>query len=222
MLEHQSLRLLAWTGVTALPSGRDQVEADASRRAILDAATGLPLGYASCSDRNSSGWLGWFLAPGIALEVHETDDDSLLFTMQSGRRWRLQPRKSGGSGVRRISSVSRWEVRDAEEHFVGSVERSGLASLPLPALEQTDAHANGASAVARDNDGRAFIVSSLQPGYSMQPLLGTQRTGPSSWAELGALSCSQSNYVLDFSSALKGEPFVKMLLLAAVIVTTSQ
>jgi hypothetical protein len=68
-------------------------------RAILDTATRKPLGYARPGRRP---W--WGLGPAV-LEVHEQEDEPLLFTLRRG--WGLTPRH---------------EVRDAEGTPVGLVD----------------------------------------------------------------------------------------------------
>ena len=68
-------------------------------RAIVDTATRKPLGYARPGRRP---W--WGLGPAV-LEVHEQEDEPLLFTLRRG--WGLTPRH---------------EVRDAEGMPVGLVD----------------------------------------------------------------------------------------------------
>jgi hypothetical protein len=102
MLECQGFVLRPWTKPARPapePTGRDQGEAPV--RAILDAATLTPLGFARRAG-TAPGWAGWFGRPGI--EVFETEDASLLCTVHP--RWGL-PRW--------------WEVRDADGHPVGAV-----------------------------------------------------------------------------------------------------
>jgi hypothetical protein len=72
-------------------------------RAIADAATGAPLGYARPAPANGRPW--WRRLPGPAVEVREQEDEPLLFTVR--RAWSLLPR---------------YEVRDAEGGWVGTLQ----------------------------------------------------------------------------------------------------
>jgi hypothetical protein len=67
-------------------------------RAVLDALTGAPLGFAGW--RRGGAWARWLARP--VLEVHESDDAPLVFTVHA--LWGLS---------------SRWEVRDADGNVIG-------------------------------------------------------------------------------------------------------
>jgi hypothetical protein len=90
MLESARLLLLPWSR---------SAEAGFARP-IVDPATQAPRGRVRCLGRRGS-WLAWFKA--YRLEVLETEDDSLLFTLV--RPW----------GLLRI-----WDVYDADDTRVGS------------------------------------------------------------------------------------------------------
>jgi hypothetical protein len=77
---------------------------EAPRRWIVDAATGTPLGFACWQTPPGPRWWSWLL-PAV-LEVHEAEDEPLLFTVY--RFWGLGPS---------------WVVRDADERLVATVRR---------------------------------------------------------------------------------------------------
>jgi hypothetical protein len=68
------------------------------------------LGQARWQPRPPSGWRRWLWRP--SLEVVETEDESLLFTVH--RLWNWSPA---------------WEVRDAEGHPLGRIHGHGLFDM---------------------------------------------------------------------------------------------
>ena len=95
MLEHDTLLLRPWS----LP-------ADGTRqRPIVEPATHGLLGFAR-TVKPRPGWRGWFDTP--ALEVHEAEDEPLVFTVRRLGGWKPT-----------------WEVRDADGHLVGLRDRIG-------------------------------------------------------------------------------------------------
>jgi hypothetical protein len=162
MLEQQALLLGDW----ARPSDGTPV------RRIVDPDTGVPLGIAR---RNAPmpAWLSWLLGPGLA--VHETEDESLLFTIR--RTWRLG---------------DRWEVRDADEHPVGSVRPPFMY----------------------DQFGRCLAV--MENRTPVAPI--HFRTAQEH--QLATLERRDTEVRLEFTPVLDGQPFVKMLVLAAALVCT--
>lgn len=76
-------------------------------RAIVDGASGKPVGFARPRPDVERGWLGSLLGP--LLSIHEQEEEPLVFTMRRCvLRWTQQ------------------EVRDAEEERVGFVTRSAI------------------------------------------------------------------------------------------------
>jgi hypothetical protein len=101
MLEQERLSLEPWAfaGAQRADGGRGQ-SGGRRRRAIRDAATGQVLGFACWRAENGAVPLRWLTWP--VLEVHEADDEPLVFTVQ--RVWAIAPC---------------WEVSDADGHPVG-------------------------------------------------------------------------------------------------------
>jgi len=103
MLEHQRLRILPW-------GHSPEKMADPRRRVVVDANTSNLQGFI-CQWLPRRRWLDWLLPRLHRWEIHEAEDESLLFTMQE---WKgLVP------FLRRVF----WQVSDAEDHAVGTVGR---------------------------------------------------------------------------------------------------
>jgi hypothetical protein len=102
MLERQGLVLCPW-GAPDAPGGL------APRRAVLDAATGEPLGFLSRAPRPR--WLRWLTA--TVLELYETEDASLLCVLR-GPSWARRSWEVEDSEGRHVASVLREVVLDAE------------------------------------------------------------------------------------------------------------
>jgi hypothetical protein len=134
---------------------------------IVDGDNGAALGYARRQPETSHFWRRFF--GGDVLEVHEQEDDPLLFTVR--RAWSLLPRR---------------DVFDAEGQPVGSF----LGRL------------------VHDRHGRP--VASLLDGVFRSPY---QRV-------LAELTVTTDGLRLTFGDDITGEPFVKMLLLAATLQMT--
>jgi hypothetical protein len=122
---------------TALPGVEDGAAAALEpARAVLDALTGEPLGFAGW--RRGGLWPRWLARPVLA--VHESDDAPLVFTVHA--LWALS---------------GRWEVRDADGNAIGVLcgslikDRFGrnLASWERP---------DGGLGRARDGDGRELMT----------------------------------------------------------------
>jgi hypothetical protein len=164
MLEDSALLLRP---CSSLPGGGEAALEPA--RAVLDALTGAPRGFAGWRRRGRL-WPRWLSRPVLA--VHETDDAPLLFTVHGP--WGLS---------------GRWEVRDADGNVLGALcgpliqDRFGrdLARWQRP---------DGGVGRARDADGRDL----------MTVLLTAEGTR------------------VAFTDAAEGNPFLKMLLLAAALV----
>jgi hypothetical protein len=135
-------------------------------RAIVDASSGMPLGFA----RPARGGSWWWLSRPV-LEVHEHEDAPLLFTVW--RRW---------------GWLRRQDIRDADGHLVGFV--TGLA--------------------VRDPRGR--LLAERRPGSGAAFVLLGQ-----SGCTLAQADHNKNGLRVTFAPELDAEPFVKMLLLGAVL-----
>jgi hypothetical protein len=140
-----------------------QTRTASARQPIVD-GEGLPLGFVHWSRSGSRSW--WRLFGDCVLEVHEQEDESLLFTLH--RAWSFLPR---------------CEVRDADGQPVGSV----LGRL------------------IQDRFGRT--LAAFQEGVFRNP---TQLV-------LAELTPTADGLRLAFRDDIAGEPFLKMLLLAAAL-----
>jgi hypothetical protein len=140
----------------------------AAAQPILDAESGRPLGSARW--RPAAG--GWWrrLAPPV-LEVHEEDDEPLVFTVH--RAWGLWPRR---------------EVRDADGRPVGWLCGGRVSDAGGRPVVELAAPAGNGGRVFRGRGGR----------------------------ELARLTPGPEGLRLAFSPDV-GDPFVRMLLLAAVL-----
>src|SRR5690242_16884251 len=98
MLENGTLLLRACTAPPGVADGAAAALEPA--RAVLDALTGQPLGFAGW--RRGGPWPRWLARPVLA--VHESDDAPLLFTVHG--LWSLS---------------ARWEVRDADGNRLGAL-----------------------------------------------------------------------------------------------------
>jgi hypothetical protein len=172
MLEHATLLLLPWS---ESPEKRATGRGRTRTRAILDAVSGRPLGFARRCYSALPWGLGWLARPVV--EVHESEDASLLLTLH-GPGWLL-----GG-----------WEVLDADDHRVGRLRGSAVL----------------------DCLGRPLARVSSEPGGN------TLRFLTSSGCASSILAPSSAGAQLTFAQDLMGDPFAKMLLLAAALVLTDR
>jgi hypothetical protein len=154
MLEQSALLLRPWA------AGADGVRS----RAVFDPTANTPLGLARTRSDSARLWPRWLNRP--ALEVYETEDESLLCTVQ--RSWGWGPR---------------WSVREADEQLVGSVRGPQVL----------------------DRLGRTLAV------------LHCGRFVDSAGIELGRLERCGEGLRLSFAVWLEGDPFARMLLLAAAL-----
>jgi hypothetical protein len=102
MLEHQTLLLLPWSDTQHADLGGKR---GCLAREIIDPTSGLSLGFACRRRPPGPSWLRWL--GRLALEIHESDDESLLFTLY--QHWFFR---------------GAWEVRDAEEQAIGRMKRN--------------------------------------------------------------------------------------------------
>jgi hypothetical protein len=140
----------------------------AGTQPILDADSGRPLGFVRWPPPAGPWWRR--LTPAV-VEVHEQEDESLLFTVR--RAWGLWLRR---------------EVRDADDRPVGSL-RAGRV---------------------RDSGGRPLAELAAVDGTAERVFRG--RGG----RELARLTSGPDGLRLAFSPDVR-DPFVRMLLLAAVL-----
>jgi hypothetical protein len=160
MLENPTLLLLPWA---PRPD---------CKRGIADAASGRVLGFARLRSSRWPSWLGWLKRS--ALDVFETEDESLVFTLWCP--WLV---------------LRGWEVADADEHPVGALRGRHL-------LDRYDRLLASAEQVGQN----AYRFRSPE-GY-----------------ELGRLEPNGADHRLAFGEQLAGDPFARMMLLAAALALT--
>jgi hypothetical protein len=162
---------------------------------VVAANTNNPVGFICQSVAPGPRWLSWFLPRRLLLEFHEVEDDSLLFTMQEKK------------GL--LPSVKRayWSVGDADGNGVGTVERR----------RQWEPSGWVPTTVARDRLGQAVVVLERWSAGSELPLRVFQPDAPASLTELGSVSRGPEGTLVEFAGTLDGQPFAKMLVLAAVL-----
>ncbi len=175
MLEERQLLLGPWSRPAADRTG----VAASRRRTVFDAATQAPLGHVCWRPDEVPAWLAWLARPRF--EIYETDDASLLFTVQRVR-----------------GPWSYWKVTEADDRLVGYCWHRAAARAPF------DAQLANAS-------GSVFARLVPEPGNGS----GCFRLGGGD--ELGAIRPGASGWLLSFSPRSAGNPFVRMLLLAAVL-----
>ena len=152
----------------ALPAAGGEAAGLEPARAVSDALTGAPLGFAGWRRRGGS-WWRWLSRPVLA--VHENDDAPLLFTVHG--LWGL---------------AARWEVRDAEGNVLGVLSGALVKDRfgrNLARWERADDVTR-----ARDGDGRELLTATT----------------------------TADGKRVAFAPEADGNPFLKMLLLAAVLV----
>jgi hypothetical protein len=142
MLENGALLLRP---CSAAPGARPEGEAAALEpaRAVLDALTGAPLGFAGWRPRRVRLWPRWLSRPVLA--VHESDDAPLLFTAH--RLWGLS---------------AQWEVRDADGHVIGVLCGLLVKDRFGHSLALYDRPGEGVGR-ARDRDGRELMTLMTTP-----------------------------------------------------------
>jgi hypothetical protein len=192
MLESPSLLLLPAAAETP----------DGQRQTILDAPTKAPVGFVYRRPVTGPRWLvRWFRPPPV-LEVHEAEDEPLLFTVRCLWPW-----------------VSRWEVCDADGHVLGRLRRcrqydpdpKAYRMLPEPARTQFPWMG---STVAEDGAGRRALVPDGWQGEWAVSWIGEPPRNP-----LATLGHAGEGVRITFGCGAEGNPFAKMLLLAALLVT---
>jgi hypothetical protein len=167
MLENGALLLQPCTAFPGPASG--EAAALEPARAILDALSGVPRGFAGWRRRRRL-WPRWLTRPVLA--VHESDDAPLLFTVHG--LWGL---------------AARWEVRDADGNVLG------VLCGPL----------------IKDRFGRNLALWERSGG-------GAGRARDGAGHELVTVLPTPEGTRVAFAAAAEGNPFLKMLLLAAALV----
>jgi hypothetical protein len=192
MLEAQELWLAPWS---AEPS---RLAGDGVKSRMICNVEGRALGCARCAQPASRTW--WPLPGGAHLDIFETEDESLLCTVQ--RRFGLPPW---------------WEVVDADRQPVGMLqERSFRLSQPQAEIWEL-----------RDDCGRwrlefqgLVLYDRFSRNLAILDFPSTADTGrlvAPSGDVLATLARVDSELALRFAPRLTDEPFVKMLVLAAVL-----
>jgi hypothetical protein len=181
MLEYPTLLLLPWAS---------------SRRLILDAASDTPVGFVWVRPPGWGRWLSRQGQLGRIWEIHETEDEPLLCTLQ--RSW---------------WSARRWVVADADGHEIGRLQRRGsLSATPsgaFVAVTEVGVPVDHGIQI-QDRLGQVWVLRPDQssPLQSLPPHLGTLRRCEKGWH-------------LAFAGSWETDPFTKMLFLAAGVLLTT-
>jgi hypothetical protein len=201
MLEQQSLLVMPWSLVESLPPVADPEQVQLRQRQVIrDAITQASLGFVSKRPVTGHRWLRWLL-PRQVLEVREFEDESLLFTMQRALSFIL-PWQSG-----RAERHGRWAVRDADDRAVGWLKCTCERESAGPVV----------TVQVRDQWGQALAVLPGWQPESAAPVKVIQPLAPPHLAEWATLSHQEEAIRVQFAPTLDGEPFAKMLVLAAVL-----
>jgi hypothetical protein len=196
MLESHGLLLRPWAAPPpARWFGHFRAEAGSQTRAVLDLASAAALGFAYRNPGTAGVWPRWLARPRI--EVYETEDASLVFG--ACRAW--------WSGA--------WDVADAEGRAVGSFRANAYRLTAqavhlwqLPPAPGNDPKYPGT--LIRDRFGG--LLAWLDPAGG-----DTGRILAADGAVLAELTRSAQGTEVRFIPARDGNPFLKMLLLAALL-----
>jgi hypothetical protein len=233
MLEHEILRIYPWSAPTGPARIQEWPRAAIPdrQRLIVDGSSAVALGSVYERARGRPIWLRWLLGPSPRWEFHEIEDDSLLFTMQFGqpvfgeRPWdAFRPRRMGRQGC--------WSVNDAEGRPVGEVAVStraaALASMLAPGQSMPPERNSGKPVCslevqALDLQGRTVDV----PGDWLDQPAETPLMAQTVFGGAAAIRCAtvwreQDQTLLKFDEQIEGEPFLKMLILGAVLVASNR
>jgi hypothetical protein len=184
MLEQRQLLLGPWAPFPQLPA---PIGGTASRRrAVSDPDTRAPLGQVAWHADEVAAWLAWLARPRY--EVFETEDVSLLFTVQRVR-----------------GPWSYWKIADADDRLVGYWWHQGM---PFPTV--------GIGPIVQVThlaDASGHVFAELRP----LPSGPSGRFCLEDGEELGTLAQTTEGLLLSFAPRSTGNPFVRMLLLAAVL-----
>jgi hypothetical protein len=164
-------------------------------RPIADPITNQPLGYLWNVRPGGLPWLRRLLLQGRAWEIRETDDNSLLFTMCE---WR---------GFPPWWHYRSWDVYDAEGRVLGTLE------------SRKRANRSGWHVATRAKDPVGQVVAELEnwPNERDLPVRVLQPGAPPALTELATVRHTTGGVTVDFDRSLEGEPYGKILVLAAVL-----
>ena len=136
MLEHQRLLIGPWIPACGQPPVQPQTEgAGEPMRRIFDSTTGSLLGFASI--RSVFGYCRLFRTS--MLEVHEAEDEPLLFTSRCTWGW-----------------TRRWLIHDADGGFVGMLRRRSIHDARGRVATIVDGVDCGATTCFRDLRGQTL------------------------------------------------------------------
>jgi hypothetical protein len=209
MLEHQSLLLLPWSGPPGASGNGHGSPTSSERRLILDATTRLPLGFVRRRPGPRS-TLRRLTQPGAVLEVHEAEDESLLFMLRGPRALSLP-----------WLEAPAWEIHDADGQRLARLqplESVGREPFEL-AVAGWDFRRDCCLWLAGTPLGLTREVRFLiecQPSEASF-LRVTTATGCLQDLELAALMRGEEGMFLHFAHSFAAEPFAKMLALAALL-----
>jgi hypothetical protein len=197
VLELQSLLLRAWTIVPNRRAGGAAAGTVGARsRAVVDPATGQPLGCARVP-AGTGPW--WRRLTRAVLEVYETEDESLLFTVH--RAWPL---------------ALRWEVRDSEGRRLGTFRRSDLRAA-RQAMRLRERHGSHGQRIGHSRGGAGDRTGQSPIVIDPPPVGPAADAAASAVQDLVTWSHSHSGTLVTFAGELEGKPFAKMVVLAAVL-----
>jgi hypothetical protein len=138
-------------------------------------------------------WLRWLTRP--VLEVYETEDESLVFAVHFTWKW-----------------AGRWTVEDADGHYVGLLWRFRAGWLRRRGFESPGRRLRGDGMLIEEKLGRLSAV--LVPPAGGNPGRFLDAGGEA----LADFHREQGGVRLTFADLLDGDPFARMLLLAALLV----
>jgi hypothetical protein len=197
MLEQEQLLLRPWVplpGSFRQDGGGTRPEpVETWRRAVLDPATREELGHGRWHLAGVAGWLIWLARP--VLQVFETEDASLLLTARRG--W---------------GPLSRWRVEDADGKPVGAFGHDGVTLRAPGSTAPLDMKARRLPATwIADPSGCSFVRLEAATDETRERFVTNEGN------ELATLHRSPEGDLLRFAPAADPNPFVRMLLLAAVM-----
>jgi len=197
MLELQSLLLRPPTDVPDRRAGGGAGGSAGARvRAVVDPATGQRLGSARAPG-GSGPW--WRRLTRPALEVYETEDESLLFTVHRG--WPL---------------AQRWEVRDSEGRRLGTFRRSDLRAA-RQATRLPDRHGPHGQRFGHNRGGAGDRLGQGPIVIDPPPTGPAGQVAAAAVQDLVTWSHGEAGTLVTFAGELEGKPFAKMVVLAAVL-----
>jgi hypothetical protein len=161
------------------------------------------------------------------LEAHEAEDDSLLFTLHAGQplpgdRLRDPPRPPSRP------PRCRWTLFDADNRSIGEIAARTVAPvLKRPSLAEpgrpsaAESRCPTLAVQALDWQGRTVEVCRdwvEQPAASALLAQSVLATAP---VHCGSVWREQEDILLRFDKQVEGEPFLKMLILGAVLIAAA-